>query len=420
MIYNILEQVFGDFMRDILHCDLNNFFASCECLKDESIRNLPVAVCGNIEDRHGIVLAKNYPAKDKGVKTGHTIWQAKQLCPNLVTVLPHFDMYVEFSKKVKNIYLDYTDMVEPFSIDECWIDVTNSKRFGDAVTIANEIRQRVLNETGLTISVGVSFNKIFAKLGSDMKKPNAVTVITKDNFKQKVWPLPVSDMLMIGRSTTKKLNDMGVFTIGQLANLSKEFLREKFGKNGETLYYYSNGIGNDNVRNYYDIVPPKSIGNSTTCYKDLTTNKEVKEVLSTVATSVVSRMLDSGYSNAKTVKLWVKDNALETYGKQCKLSGQSTYENITKTAYDLFVSLYDWKLPVRGLGISVCDFCDGNVQLDLFGTVSQKSKKLDETILRVNSKYGTSAIKQGNSLFDEKLGRSLGGLHSYQNSKNEK
>ena len=415
-----MEQMFENIMRDILHCDLNNFFASCECLRNEKIRNLPVAVCGSTEERHGIVLAKNYPAKDMGVKTGQTIWQAKQLCPNLVTVLPNFSMYVEFSKKVRNILLDYTDLVEPFSIDESWLDVTGSKMMGDPISIANEIRQRVLNETGLTVSIGVSFNKIFAKLGSDMKKPNAVTVISQENFKQRVWPLPVSDMIMIGRATTKKLNDMGVFTIGDLAGLSEEFLRSKFGKNGTALYEYSNGIGHDVVRNYYDIVPPKSIGNSTTCYKDLTTNEEVKEVFSTLTGSVVSRMIDGGYTHARTLKVWVKDNALETFGKQCKFLGESTYENITKTAYELFKTLYDWHLPVRALGISVCDFFDGNMQLDLFGTISQKSSKLDATILNVKNKYGDEVIKQGNGLFDEKLSRSLGGLHSYQNSKNDK
>ena len=407
-------------MRDILHVDLNNFFASCECLRDESIRNLPVAVCGSTEERHGIVLAKNYPAKDKGVKTGQTIWEAKQLCPNLVTVLPHFDMYVEFSKKVRKIMLDYTDLVEPFSIDESWLDVTGSKCFGSSLEIAEEIRQRVLKETGLTVSIGVSFNKIFAKLGSDMKKPNAITVITKDNFKQKVWPLPVGDLLMIGRSTSKKLNDMGIFTIGELAMLSKEFLRDKFGKNGEMLYEFSNGIGHDEVKNYYDFVPPKSIGNSTTCYKDLTTDDEVKEVFSTLATSVISRMIDGGYTSAKTLKIWVKDNALESFGKQCKFCGESTYENMTKTAYNLFKTLYDWHLPVRALGVSVCDFNEGNVQLDLFGTMSQKTKKLDETLFKVRNKYGGEIIKQGNMLFDDRLGASLGGLHSYQNSKNDK
>lgn len=407
-------------MRDILHVDLNNFFASCECLVDESIRNKPVAVCGAEEERHGIVLAKNYLAKDCGIKTGHTIWQAKQLCPNLVVVKPNFSLYVEFSKKVRKILLDYTDLVEPFSIDESWLDVTNSKMFGNSIQIAEDIRKRVLQETGLTVSIGVSYNKIFAKLGSDLKKPNAITQITKQNYKQVVWKLPVSDLLMIGRATTKKLNDMGIYTIGDLASLSREFLVQKFGKNGNLLFEFSNGVGNDVVKNYYDFIPPKSIGNSTTAYKDLTTEKEIKEVIATLSQSVVARMLESGFIHAKTLKLWVKDNALESFGKQCKFVGESNFDNITKTAFLLFKELYDWHLPVRAMGISVCDFFDGSQQLDLFGSVKQKQSKLDRQVLNIKNKFGETAVMQGSSLFDKHLGEPLGGLHAYQNSKNDK
>lgn len=402
-------------MRDILHCDLNNFFASCECLVQPDIRDKPVAVCGSQKERHGIVLAKNYLAKDNGVKTGQTIWQAEQCCPNLVTVTPNFPLYVEFSKKVRNILLEYTNFVEPFSIDESWLDVTNSKMFGNAEQIAEDIRAKVLAETGLSVSIGVSFNKIFAKLGSDMKKPNAVTIITMQNFKQKVWPLPVGDLLMVGHSTQKKLNDMGIFTIGELAKLDKSFLMQKFGKMGINLFDYSNGIGNDIVKNYYDFVPPKSIGNSTTLYKDLKTNDEVKSVLSTLATSVCDRMIESGFLNAKTIKLWIKDNSLKSFGKQCKFENSSTFADIVKFSYKLFLELYDWHLPVRSLGISVCDFFDGEKQLDLFGSLNvQKKQNLDKATLSIKNKFGESSILQGNSLFDKKLSEPLGGLHSYQ------
>ncbi|MGN1221684.1 MAG: DNA polymerase IV [Christensenellales bacterium] len=402
-------------MRDILHCDLNNFFASCECLVNPSIRSKPVAVCGSQKERHGIVLAKNQLAKKMGVKTGQTIWQAESSCPNLIVVKPNFELYVHFSKKVRNILLDYTDLVEPFGIDESWLDVTNSKMFGSPEQIANEIRERILNETGLSVSVGVSFNKIFAKLGSDLKKPNAVTVITKQDFKQKVWDLPVEDLIMIGRATTKKLNSMGVYKIGELAKMDKSFLIKKFGKNGANLYDYSNGIGNDVVRNYYDIVPPKSIGNSTTCYKDLTSNREVKEVFCTIASSVVSRMIEGGHLNAKTLKIWVKDSALESFGKQCKLSGNSL-KNIVETAFNLFLSCYDWHLPVRALGISVCNFCDQNQQLSLFDAPKNKAS-LDKTVLNIKNKFGEEIIMHANGLFDKKLSAPLGGLHSYQNQK---
>ena len=404
-------------MRDIIHCDLNNFFASCECLVNENIREYPVAVCGSVEERHGIVLAKNYLAKQKGVATGDTIWQAKKLCPDLVVVKPNFELYVKFSKKVRNILLEYTNLVEPFSIDESWLDVTNSKMFGTPEQIANEIRERVLKETGLTVSLGVSYNKIFAKLGSDLKKPNAITVITKENYKQVVWPLPVSDLLMIGRATTKKLNNMGIYTIGELAKLDENFLKERFGKNGISLHEFSNGIGNDIVKNYYDFVPPKSIGNSTTCYRDLTTNAEVKEVMSTLAQSVVARMIDGGFINAKTVKVWVKDNALNSFGKQGKILGCSNFQNIIDTAFQLFLKLYDWHLPIRALGISVCDFYDGNKQLNLFETKGEKQQKLDKMILSIKNKFGELSILQANSLLDKKLSAPLNGLHSYQNEK---
>lgn len=404
-------------MRDILHCDLNNFFASCECLVNPEIRDKPVAVCGSQKERHGIVLAKNCLAKEMGVKTGQTIWQAEQSCPNLVVVSPNFELYMHFSQKVRNILLQYTDFVEPFGIDESWLDVTNSKIFGSAQEIADEIRQRILNETGLSVSIGISFNKIFAKLGSDLKKPNAVTVITRENFKQKVWGLPVQELLMIGRATTKKLNDMGVYTIGQLAGLQDEFLIKKFGKNGHSLYEYSNGIGNDVVKNYYDFVAPKSIGNSTTCYRDLQNNAEVKEVLCTLAQSVVSRMIESGFIYAKTLKVWVKNNALETFGKQCKINTDSCFSNIVDASYQLFLTLYDWRLPVRALGISVCDFFDGKKQMTLLEKPKTDLTDLDKTILQIKNKFGESVIMQGSGLFDKNLSKPLSGLHSYQNQK---
>ena len=403
-------------MRDILHVDLNNFFASCECLVNPEIRNKPVAVCGSQKERHGIVLAKNGIAKSMGVSTGQTIWQAEKCCPNLVVVQPNFSLYMHFSKKVRNILLEYTDLVEPFGIDESWLDVTNSKMFGSSEQIANEIRERVLRETGLSVSVGVSFNKIFAKLGSDLKKPNAVTVITQENFKQMVWDLKVQDMLMIGKATTKKLNGMGVYKIGQLAKLDKNFLIARFGKNGQSLFEFANGIGNDVVQNYYTYVPPKSIGNSTTCYKDLTTNTEVKEVFGNLAQNILCRMADEGLLFAKTIKVWVKDNALQSYGKQCKIK-DSNLNSIVGTAFKLFCDLYDWHLPVRALGISVCDFYDGAKQLDLFGGTKQKNHRLDSALVGIKNKFGERAIFQGNGLFDETLNKPLGGLHAYQNTK---
>ena len=402
-------------MKDILHVDLNNFYASCECMVDPTIRQLPVAVCGSQAERHGVVLAKNYIAKGFGVATGQTIWQAKRLCPNLVVREPNFDLYLTYSNKVRQILLSYTDLVEPFGIDESWMDVTNSKIFGSATEIAEDIRTRVLKETGLTVSIGVSYNKIFAKLGSDLKKPNGITIISCKNYKTLVWPLPISDLLMIGKQTEKKLNDMGVYKIGDLARLDRYFLHQKFGKNGETLFEFANGIGNDIVKNYYHLDPPKSIGNSTTCYKDLTNNKQVMQVILNVTQAVVERMIESGYVYAKTVKLWFKDNSLQTYGKQCKLK-ESTFSSISKTAFSMFNSMWDWRLPIRSVGLSVCDFYDGSKQLDLFSADTEKKQQnLDKTILEIKQKFGEDAILNGSALNDKRLSKHLHGLGSVKN-----
>ncbi|MBR1454554.1 MAG: DNA polymerase IV [Lachnospiraceae bacterium] len=233
--------------RAILHCDMNNFYASVECMLDPSIRNMPVAVCGSAEERRGIVLAKNYFAKDFGVKTGDAIWQAKKKCPNLVVVdKPHFDEYSKYSRLARNLYREYTDLVEPMGLDECWLDVTASTRlFGKPKKIADELRERGKKEFNLTISVGVSFNKTFAKLGSDLKKPDATTVISRENFKDVVWPLPVSSLIGIGRKTTEKLKQVFIYTVGDLARTKKERLKALFGKNGIALYNCANGLENE-------------------------------------------------------------------------------------------------------------------------------------------------------------------------------
>lgn len=256
--------------RTILHCDCNNFYASIECLYNPSIRDLAVAVCGNVENRHGIVLAKNYIAKSAGVQTGEAIWQAKQKCPNLVVVPPSYDKYLRFSKMAREIYYEYTNQVDSFGLDECWLDVTGSTRlFGSGLDIANQIRNQVKEELGITISVGVSFNKIFAKLGCDMKKPDAVTIISKEKYKEVAWALPASDLLYVGRRTAKVLRSFGIQTIGDLAKTPPEFLHHKFGKNGLKLWNFANGYDQSPVRDIESIHLIKSVGNSTTTPHDL-------------------------------------------------------------------------------------------------------------------------------------------------------
>lgn len=228
--------------RDILHCDMNNFYASVECMLDPALKKYPVAVCGSVEERHGIVLAKNYKAKAFQVQTGDAVWQAQQKCPGLVVVPPHYEEYIKYSKLARNVYERYTDQVEPYGMDECWLDITGTRSlFGLPEKIANEIRETIKFELGLTISVGVSFNKIFAKLGSDMKKPDAVTVIPKDSFREKIWGLPAADLLGVGRATQRVLNNYGIHTIRDLATTNPEFLRSQLGKNGVALWNYANG-----------------------------------------------------------------------------------------------------------------------------------------------------------------------------------
>ena len=248
-------------LRNVLHCDMNNFYASVECMLDPALREYPVAVCGSVEERHGIVLAKNYKAKAFNVQTGDAVWQAKQKCKDLVIVPPHFEEYIKYSKLARSVYERYTDQVEPYGMDECWLDISGTSGiFGSPEKVANEIRETIKFELGLTISVGVSFNKIFAKLGSDMKKPDAVTVIEKDTFKDKIWGLPASDLLGVGRATRKVLDRYAIRTIGDLANTDPDLLKRWLGKNGVALWQFANGLDCSAVAKTDFVSPVKSVG----------------------------------------------------------------------------------------------------------------------------------------------------------------
>jgi len=283
----------GEFImsRTILHVDLNNYYASVECLYNPEIRDKPVIVCGDAEARHGIILAKNYIAKSMGVKTGEAIWEAKQKCPGLVLVRADFQKYLRFSRLARAIYADYTDQIEPFGIDEAWLDISGTEKiFGTGPDIANKIRQRLKSELGLTGSVGVSWNKIFAKLGSDMKKPDATTVISEDNFRDVVWPLPVGELLYVGRSTRCQLQNRAIYTIGDLANRDIKSLRLLLGTWGETLHSFANGLDSAPVRQTDESSIIKSVGNSTTTTRDLANNQDVKLIIYVLAGSVAARL----------------------------------------------------------------------------------------------------------------------------------
>lgn len=400
--------------RVILHSDLNNFFASVECLSRPDLIGSPVAVVGDAEARHGIVLAKNEIAKAFGVRTGEAIWQARQKCPKIVLLPSHYELYEMYSSLVHRIYLDYTDMIEPFGIDECWLDVTGSvSLFGDGETIADLIRERVKKELGLTVSVGVSFNKIFAKLGSDMKKPDATTVIGEGDFKEKIWRLPASDLLFVGRKTADKLARFGMRTIGDVALMSKTVLKGLLGKNGERLHDFANGLDESPVAVYGNVPPQKSIGNSTTAPKDLVEEGEIDIVLYKLCENVSARMRRER-AICCTVQLYVRYKDLTSVERQVSLD----YPNRTSRAlYDAARYLMKkhglLRMPIRALGIRGCDLIrDADEQLSFMPEVCriQRAETVETTVDELRVRYGAGSVVRGIMLTDSRLAG--GGLHA--------
>lgn len=394
-------------MRYILHSDCNGFFASVECLHNPDIRNKPVAVCGDTDMRHGIILAKNEIAKRYNIKTGEAIWQAVEKCPELVTVKPHFDRYIRFSKEATRIYSDYSDRIEPFGIDESWIDLTGCvKSFEEAKAVAEEIRCRIKYELGITVSIGVSFNKIFAKLGSDYKKPDAVTVITDKNYKSIVWSLPVEDLLNIGRSTKKKLNSMGIFTIGQLAVFPYPMLKANFGKWGDVLHTFSNGLDMSPVKALGFVNLPKSIGNSTTTHRDLVGFEDAKIVMNVLSDSVCRRMREQALS-ASTVTVSLRDNTLMTITRQCKIDTTDISSEILSAALKLIKENCTFEKPLRSIGISLSDFKPKlePQQLSLLRNEKERTRQsaLDSSIDILKKRFGSYCVRPAVLLCDRGL-----------------
>lgn len=387
-------------MRDILHCDLNNFYASCECIKNPKLKDLPVAVGGKQEDRHGVIVASNYEAKKFGVRCGVTVFNAKRLCPNIVICTPNFKLYNEMSQRVRKIYERYTDQVEAFSIDECFLDVTHSKIFGSPKEIADKIREDVKRETGLTISVGVSFNKTFAKIGSDLKKPDATSVITPENFKEIVWQLPIGDMFGVGRKMKEKLLAYNVNTIGDLAHFNKQFLTDQFGKMGTELYEKANGIDDEPVKFVTDKTEIKSVGNSTTFYKDLSDRKEIELAFMVIAENIVYRMIKKGLASAHTLSIVVKDENLKVYQKQCQFPPCRSSKVFAETAIKLFFANYK-DMKVRLLGISVTGFDESN-QISMFEQ-TENTNEVDDVVYKIRNKFGRSSLQRGVALNNEKI-----------------
>ncbi len=388
---------------------MNNFYASVECVLNPDLIDKPIAVCGNEKERHGIVLAKNYKAKDHGVKTGDTIWQAKLKCPDILIIdNPSFDDYLKFSRKAVAIYKRFTDKIESMGLDECWLDVTNSiKLFGDPKTIADSLRKLIKKELGLTISVGVSFNKTFAKLGSDLKKPDATTVITKDNFKEVVWPLPVSDLLGVGRKTKILLNKNYIYTIGDLAKEKPDRIKYILGINGLKLYNAANGLEDEEVKNADYIEEVKSISHGITTVKDLNNNDEVWEVILELSQEIGYKLMEKKLrAGGISVSVRNSDLFVEQFQKQFTTTEQSSI-NIAKFAYKIFVDRYKWNKPIRTITISAINLKHENepIELNLFenNEFREKIEKIEKCRQNLNMKYGAEIVKSATLIKNKNL-----------------
>lgn len=397
--------------RVILHSDLNNFFASVEIALDPSLKGRPLIVCGDPKERHGIVLAKSEEAKKYGIKTAETVYSALKKCPNLTLVPSHFSEYKRYSRLVKEIYGRYTEKIEECSIDECALDMTESiALFGDGATIAERIRGEVQEELGLTVSVGVSFNKVFAKLASEMKKPNAVTVISEHDYKEKVWGLPVSELWLVGGATARTLGSIGIHTIGDLANADEALLIKVLGKRGRQVRVYARGEDEEPVKWEKTREDLKSIGNSSTLPKDITDRDEVKRWFYALSESVAARQRSADVGRANTVHIVVRNEKLQDNTWQTKVPPTALCGDIAKAAFDLFCKHCPLGTRVRMLGVSVSGFDYHIEQMTLDGAFSEgiganyeKKERAENAIAKLREKYGYATVQRGVVLEDARL-----------------
>ena len=394
--------------RTILHSDMNCFYASVEMMLDPSLRGKAVAVCGSTENRHGIVLAKSELAKKAGVKTGMVNWEARQRCPDLIMVKPQYEQYLKYSELARNIYQRYTDQVEPYGMDECWLDVGGSRSVcGSGMEIAESIRQTVKEELGLTVSIGVSFNKMFAKLGSDMKKPDAITEIRKAEFKKKIWPLPASDLLFVGRATTAKLEQYGITTIGGIANADPQFLKRLLGVNGLGLWRAAAGLDDSPVMHKDFVSPIKSVGHGITCTADLENEDEVWKVMLELSQDIGHR-LRIHKLKASGVQISIRSNDLgfRQYQAHLTLATQSP-SIIAHKAIQIFRDNYHWIMPVRAVTVRAINLRPKNEpeQIDLFTDMRQLERldRLDDCIEDIRRRFGKRAVFQACLLGDLKM-----------------
>lgn len=403
--------------RIIIHSDLNNFYASVEKKLNPELAGKPVAVCGNKEERHGIVLAKSEEAKKFGVKTGDAIWQAQRKCPDIIVVPPHFELYIKYSREVREIYARYTDLIENYGIDECWLDLSTStllfpeysgekyivvdgeKHYAEGFLrhLGDTIRNAVKNELNLTVSCGVSFNKVYAKLGSDLKKPDGTTVISKAFYKQIIYGLPVSELLFVGNSTAEKLKSMGLNTIGKLAAADDEAMFRAFGKVGQTLLKNARGEDDDPVSHVDDRREMKSIGNSSTYPEDITNPRRIKRLLYVLSESVAARLRESGQGLADTVHLWVRDSKLNDFSAQKKVRHTALCGEIAEHAFALFEKNFTPPYKIRSLGVTVSGFDNGTSQLTFDETNGSYKKReaVERCVDKIRKKHGYDKLQRG-------------------------
>lgn len=407
--------------RLIFHCDCNNFFASCECLDHPELKDVPLAVAGDPENRTGVVVAKNEIAKHFGVKTTDTVWQAKRKCPDLVFVPPRHHFYKEISDKINNIYHEYTEFVEPASIDESYLDMTGAPEFYGITPrqLADALRDRVRTEIGVTISVGVSYNKIFAKMGSDYKKPDATTEITPDNYQEILWPLPVSDMMFVGKAALDVLKKKSIFTIEDLARQTKERLRDLLGKGGDQLWIYANGLDNDPVREWGDAPEIKSVSRGRTFKRDLITEDEIKAGISPLVDHVAMTLRRHEMKGA-VVNVQIKTPDLRVISRQTSLD-HYTYLQHEIQEISMKLIKENWpigeKAPIRALTIGVTKLLPADQvgeQIDLFDLLGgmnqekpsrakrEKQEKLEAAVDSIRKRFGNSTITLGYQQTEEK------------------
>lgn len=392
--------------KTILHCDINNFYASVEICKNPKLKGKTVAVCGDPSKRHGIILAKSNEAKKYGVKTADVIWEAQAKCPHLILLPADYESYVKYSDIVYEIYTRYTDRVESYGMDECWLDVTGCTRlFGDGKTIADELRRVIKEETGLTVSVGVSFTKIFAKLGSDMKKPDATTVIDENDYKRKTWHLPVESLIMVGKKTKVKLNKYNIYSIGDLARADRELLHKALGIVGVNLINCANGVDDSDVRYYWDKFIPKSVGHSSTTPRDMVSLSEIKSLVYALSDQIGYRLRKLGLAS-QGVSVQVKFNDFQSMIRQNMLDYvTNSGADIAKASMKIIKEQIYVDKPIRAVGISTYNLVDigKQSQCSFFDREIEKKSSLDKSLDKIKEKYGVKSIKRGAELEYQEL-----------------